>query len=598
MRISDVNRFIVVSFGIFLALGFLKILTVPVPGEIGRDWVYDIPPRRGGIYDRSGRVLAVDAYVYRGYLDLDFVRKSLKFYEKIGNDEKVLSIELALERLSRNFDLPVDTLLSTSTRFLYLGEAESRSEILNLVPRDLLPYLSVELRTVRKRTECCSIPQILGSVVDGRGVGGVEGFFDDRLKGVEGGKLVLRIVKLFKVQPSLERSEPPVNGEDLFLSLDMTYQRLAYEVLKDAVNRWKAEGGDIIVMETKTGRIRAMVTTRSWNDNVLGYIEPGSSIKPIVYSITLTPGSVARKFHHTCTGKIKPVERLNVWIRDIVPHGEVDLEKALVESCNTATVKIATLLKEKIGEAGMYRWFRKFGFGKRTNVEMEGESKGVLRPPEKWSAIDFAELSIGQGIGVTPVQLISALNAVLNGGVYVKPTILEDSKVVSFRVVSEEVADTIRGFMKEVVERGTGKKAGVRGISVAGKTGTAQKAVGGRYRDYHSIFVGAFPADDPDYTILVHIDSPKGEYLGGEVAAPVFAELVRRILDLDREIPVELTPGVVPDLRGLSLKDVFEISRILGFEVVVKGSGVVMKQNPPAGTLGVSTVTVYLDQPR
>ncbi len=594
------NRFVVIAFGIFLVIGFWKILTAPVPGNVGREWVYDIPPRRGGIYDRSGRSLAGDVYVYKGYIDLNFLRESLKFYEKVGNDEKVLSIKLALKRLAENLGLPfdVDEVLSSNMGFLYLGEAKSRSEILSMVSRDLLPYLSVNLQTKRLRVMCCSIPQIVGTVIDGSGQGGVEGYLDQYLRGVRDGKLILRIVKLLKIQPSLERSIPPVDGKDVRLSLDMWYQRMAYDVLKRAVKRWNAEGGNVIIMETKTGKIRAMVTTRNWNDNVLGYIEPGSSIKPVIYSIALETGSVDLDFHHTCTGSIKPVDWLNIRIRDIEAHGEVNLEKALVVSCNTATVKIASLMKEKLGVSGMYLWLRKFGFGGKTGIEIEGESKGVLRTPDKWSAIDFAEVAIGQGIGVTPVQLISALNVIFNDGVYVKPTLLENAETKSKRIISRETAEIIGRFLVEVVEEGTGKKAQVPGITVAGKTGTAQKAVGGVYKEYHSIFIGTFPADDPEYTILVHIDSPKGEYLGGEVAAPIFAELVERILKHGDEKPLSLTPGVIPDLRGLSLKDVLYISEILKFDVVFKGAGLVVRQEPKPGSAHVSTVTVWLDQPK
>ncbi len=556
----------------------------------GREWVYILPPSRGKIFDKEGRVLASDKYIYEAYLDVDYFLQSSEEEDRKYLDDLLESFGLT-EKASE--------VLNGEIRFLLLGRSENKDSILAKIPPPLVKFVSINLRSIRMRVKNCSVPGITGSVMDGKGTGGVEEFLDDKLKGKKAGRIVVEYRGVLNLQPVVKRYNKPVNGDDIRLSIDYNLQRIAYQILLKAVKHHHAESGNVIVMETRTGKIRAMVTTKSWNDNVLGVIEPGSSIKPIIYAIALETNAATPGFSHNCTGWIKPVDSLDIIIGDVKAHGQVDFRKALAESCNTATVKIAKLLKKKIGEEGIYNWLTRFGLGKKTGIEIADESEGILRKPEEWSAIDFAEVSIGQGIGTTPIQLIASVNTVLNNGIYVKPTILEDSTPVSRRIISESVADFIRDIMIDVVEKGTGELAKVPGLKIAGKTGTAQKAIGGIYvKKYHSIFIGAFPASDPKYTILVHINDPKGEeYLGGDVAAPVFADIVRHILGLSQEKPLIVYRGVMPDLKGLSLKDVKQIADMLGVKVILHGNGVVIRQLPAPGTLNPKTIEVWLQIP-
>ncbi len=575
-------------FGIFLLVAFLKLVAGPVWGFAKKEWIFRVPPERGEIRDSDGRTLAFDRLTYEAYLDLSFLRKVYGRSSAYRKSE----IERALEILTASSP---SILLSSTRMFLKIGESDSKEEILSKVPPPLVDFVNISMVTERERVKGASIPAILGKVIDGRGIGGVEEYLDSFLRGRVPGKIVLEYTGFVNLQPKVVDFVPPIDGSDVTLSIDLDVQRIVYSELLRAVRESSAMAANAILMEVKTGKILAMVTTRSWNDNVLGYIEPGSTIKPIVYSIALQTKAASPSFHHHCTGRIKPVEWLDITIGDIKAHGDVDMEEALVKSCNTATVKIAGLIKEKIGEKGFYEWLRRFGFGERTGIEIAGESRGALRKPEEWSAIDYAEFAIGQGIGVTPLQLIAAINAVVNGGVYVKPSLLKDSPVIGRRVIDEDVANTIRRYMVGVVEKGTGVKAKVPGLKIAGKTGTAQKAVGGKYvKRYHSLFVGAFPADDPQYILLVHIDDPKGEYLGGDVAAPVFARIVEDIIGMGEEKDIIVYPGVMPDLRGLSLKDVLAVSDVLGLKPAVHGFGVVKRQDPPPGTINPKHLEVWL----
>ncbi|KHC90684.1 penicillin-binding protein 2 [Thermotoga sp. Mc24] len=554
-------------FAIFLMVSFVNLFFFPLTERT--NWFISIPPQRGSIMDIRGRKMAYDSPEYVAYLDVDF------FKRQNGNIK-------ALEKTLQNCGItePVEKVMEY--KFFKLTEGEDRVDVLKKIESELLPFVNIELVYTRKKIQDYATGVLLGTVIDGRGKGGIEGFFDDQLRGKRKGFLELRY-RGTRLSPSLVNYSPPENGKDVWLSLDLDLQRRVYDIISKAVEEYSAEAGHVIVMESKTGRILSMVTTRNWNDLIGGYIEPGSTIKPLVYAIALETHSASPDFTVECEGSIKPVEQLPVVIRDIEKHGLVDFSMGIVKSCNVMSVKVGELIMEKIGVDGFYEWLQKVGFGEKTGIEMEGEIAGVLREAKKWSLIDPAEISIGQGIGVTPVQLISSLNIFANDGYWVKPTILKDSQVEKRRVFSKETTDVIRQAMAQVVKEGTGKLAQVKEVSIAGKTGTAQKAIGGEYRNiYHSLFVGFFPAEDPKYTILVHLDSPSGAFYGGEVAAPVFREIVE-IFTKKEDGRIEAVEGLMPDLTGLPVRDALLVLESLGVkDVEIKGKGwKVSEQTPP-----------------
>ncbi|HDG61872.1 MAG TPA: penicillin-binding protein 2, partial [Thermotoga sp.] len=403
--------FIFIIFTIFLGLAFIGLITTPSSILRRNVWSYFIPPTRGDILDKSGRNCATDLLFYVAYLDVNYLKKHL--------DPR---LETSLLDLLRNFNLhlKIDDVLNR--KIVKLGESEERDDILRKIPIDLFPYVNISLEYRRSKINEFGVGVIVGSVVNGKGKYGVEGYFDDILRGKKRGKLKVKIYGTLKIQPEVVEYVPPVNGKDVRIAIDLDLQRAIYKELLDHVRKHRATCGHVIVMESKTGKIRAMVTTSNWNDIVMGYIEPGSSIKPVVYSIALETESVSPDMTHNCVGWIKPVENLKYVIRDVEAHGLVNLEEGIVKSCNSMTVMVSRAIKDHIGEEGFYQWLRKFGFGRKTGIELDGEIEGVLREPSEWSVIDFAEIAIGQGIGVTPIQLISALNVFANDGYYVKPT--------------------------------------------------------------------------------------------------------------------------------------------------------------------------------
>jgi len=588
--VSNRLKFLIFTF-LFFSVGSFVLLSLRSSHfRVGPVWTIRIPASRGKILDAQGRLCAYDGFVSVAYLDIDYL--------KSANLDR---LKPHLELLLKNFNVGKTTqdVFASRQRFLRLGEATSRDEILRLIPTELLPYVSIELEPRRKRFTDFGMDKILGTVIGNRGVGGVEEALDSQLRGKKDGRAFLRFSGFVTLSPKLESLREPIDGKDIRLTIDMEFQRTCYEEILKAREQNQAVSVGAIVMETKTGRIRAMVTTRSWNDAVLGYFEPGSSLKPIVYAIALESGVISGEETFNCTGQIKPVPEVDVVVRDIDVHGVVSVSEALIHSCNSATIMIAKRIKEQLGDEVYYEWLKRFGLGEKTNIEIAGEIPGVLRKPSQWSKIDFAMVSIGQGIGTPPVQFLAAFNVLANSGKYVKPTIVEGGSVEEKRVISERTSDFIRKALHRVVLEGTGKRADVFEVSVAGKTGTAQKLVGGKDKDrYFSIFVGYFPAEDPLYTILVYIDEPSaGAYLAGEVAAPVFAAIVKRILQIRKEHPLKVVTTVMPDLRGLTLRDALLILEQIGIrkeDIRYEGVGTVKEQYPEPGAIDFRDKRIFL----
>ncbi|WP_245530509.1 penicillin-binding protein [Pseudothermotoga thermarum] len=547
---------------------------------------FKVPSTRGKIFDVYGRLCAYDEIVYSAYLDVDFLKSRFK--------ERLMP---HLKLLIANFSLPYspEQLLSNSKRFVKLGQAKERDELLSKVPTELIPFVSIEYETVRKRFEDYGMGKILGKVIDGKGFGGVEEALNSTLARQKDGKIRIRYKGFLTTTLVIETIASPRNGKDISLTIDLDLQKIAYEEIKNAVQKNRAVSGGVIILETKTGKIRAMVTTREWNDAIMGYFEPGSAIKPIVYAIALEEKIVDLQTIFQCEGKIKPIDDVDIVVRDLYVHGKVDLTEALVESCNSATILLARQIKEKLGDYNYYQWLEKFGFGKPTKVQLAGEISGVLRKPESWSKIDFAMISIGQSIGTTPLQFAAAFNTIANRGVYVAPTIIEDFETEKRKVLSPEVCDKIVQILHQVVERGTGVRAKVPNVGIAGKTGTAQKVAAGEDK-YYSIFAGFFPYEDPQYTILVWLDEPSANaYLAGEVAAPIFAKIVQRITKLSREQVISFQEGLMPDLRGLTVKDALFILKQLNVEEIeIVGTGIVKNQYPPPGSVELEKVILFL----
>jgi cell division protein FtsI (penicillin-binding protein 3) len=358
-------------------------------------------------------------------------------------------------------------------------------------------------------------------------------------------------------------------GKNIVLTLDEKIQYIAEKALAEAVERWKAAGGVAIVQNPNTGEILAMASQPTYDPNdfaksppealqnrgLTWVYEPGSTFKLVTVSAVLEEKLANPEEVVDCQqGSIVLAGHV---IHDHKPFGSLTLRDVVVNSSDVGAIKLGL----RLGEKRLYKYIRSFGFGEKTEVELPGEERGLLKPPGRWSGISIGEISMGQEIAVTPIQLITAYSAVANGGVLFEPRMVHDlflgtahdaiPPVPGHRVISARTADLMKEILTAVVERGTGRPAQLAGYSSAGKTGTAQKIdPSGAYSKSHYVasFVGFAPVAKPAVTILVVIDSPVGAIYGTEVAAPVFKSIAEPTLGY-MNVPQD-TPSRWPQLAS------------------------------------------------
>jgi cell division protein FtsI (penicillin-binding protein 3) len=343
----------------------------------------------------------------------------------------------------------------------------------------------------------------------------------------------------------------PRSGDDVVLTLDMDLQEIAHEALEEAIERTDAKGGDVLVTDPKTGEVLALVSVRDGEDASLSAIhspfEPGSTLKPFTVAGLLANDLIS--LQDTVDVENGTWRVAGRTLHDVHSSGLMTIGEALRVSSNVGIAKAASVFEA----GGQYENLRDFGFGLPTGVELPGESGGLLRRPERWSAQSPASLAIGYEISVTPLQMAMAYGALANGGTLMKPFLVREIRAPDGRmlerfeptpirrVVPQRVARAVSRELIGVVEDGTGGSARLATFQVAGKSGTARAYTNEGYQEgaYYSSFVGFFPADDPQLVVFVKLDQPSGAYYGGAVAAPVTratmeAALAARATPLDR----------------------------------------------------------------
>ena len=480
--------------------------------------------------------------------------------------------------------------------------------------------------------------QLIGFVGrDSQGLEGVEMHYDEYLRGESGSSMVERdaLGRRVLVGGVEELQIPP--GSDLQLTLDTSIQHLAERELEASVTKYRAKAGIAVVVEPFTGEILALAnypffnpnnstrqSSNQWRDRaVTDSFEPGSTFKTILAAAALEEGVVGKEDLFYCEyGKYPFGGKI---IHDTHEYGWLPFAKIIQYSSNIGVTKVA----EKLNKERYSKYIEKFGFGQPTGVDLPGEAAGSVRRPEKWAAIDLATHAFGQGISVTPLQLVMAYGAVANGGFLMRPFVVrratgpdgrllwENQPHVVRRVVSEGTARTLTAILKGVVdEGGTGVMANVEGFEVAGKTGTAQKAERGVYTKKRvASFIGFVPADEPRLVMAVIVDEPEGSTYGGTVAAPAFRNIAATSLQRlavapdkaaakpalaplpqeasaprlqrrsERSAAAEEGEPAVPDFTGLSLREAVEKARALKIKVEMRGNGYVVKQSPAPGAV-------------
>jgi cell division protein FtsI (penicillin-binding protein 3) len=509
--------------------------------ERQQEQVIALEPKRGTIFDRMGRELAVS-------LDVDSV---YGVPSKI-NDPRELAGRLS--RILREDPRLLERKLGSDKHFVWLSRKVDPTRAAQVKELDTE---EVRLRSESRRfypKKYLAGPVLGFTDVDNHGLEGLERAYDAVLRGVNGWVLAEKDAMgrmVFPGGPGFQ-FKMPQPGHDIILTVDEVIQHIAEKELDTALASSHAKGGVCIVMNPQSGEILALAARANghgrpafnpnepqqykpgeWrNRAVTDVFEPGSIFKPVLAAAALEEKVVHPLERLDCSaGSIKIADRE---IKDAHHNGVLTFSDVIAESSNVGTIKVAL----RLGKDRFYKYITAFGFGRKTGVDLPGEIPGLLRDSRMWSGVSIGEIAIGQEIGVTPMQMAAAYCALANGGTLMKPYIV--SEIVDHgtgagkkftpqpmgRVISPETCAKVSSMLKRVIDLGTGQQAKPGGYTAAGKTGTAQKIdqrTGGySKKEYVSSFVGFAPAVSPKLVIVVMVDTPEGAIYGGTVAAPVF----------------------------------------------------------------------------
>lgn len=514
-----------------------------------RHKVIEFPARRGSVLDRDGRPLAISVDLQTVFVDPTLIDKPRAIAEKLSG---VLGVDpQALEKVLRGS--------SPGSRFEYVARQVQPAVASEIKALDL-PGVFMRAEAKRMYPNGSLASHVIGFVnIDGEPQEGIEVQYDDILEG-RPGRMTLEEDPAGRPLPQAEFSyEPPRAGHSLLLTIDKDIQHFTEAALADAVKRYHASGGTAIVMRPATGEILALANLPQFDPSAPGespasarrnraltdVYEPGSVYKIVTVAAALEERVVKPSTTFVVPSQMQVADRV---IHDSHSHPTETMEvrDIIRVSSNVGTVMIG----QALGGERLDAYVRKFGFGSLTGLDFPGESPGIVLPLESWSGSSIANIPIGQGVAVTPVQMLSAFATMANGGEWVEPKLLHgtldpDGNVRSSppstrRVVSRRVARHMTKMLTSVVAEGTGIEAQIPGYRVAGKTGTAQKPLpgGGGYGDEHiASFGGYAPAGRPQVAALVVLDEPDPIW-GGWTAAPTFKVIVGHAL---RELGVPPT---------------------------------------------------------
>jgi len=560
----------------------------------------DIPiqPRRGVIYDRTGHELAFSIDVESVYA----IPAQVK-------DEAVTAKALS-EALGMKYE-DVLNRLTRQTSFEWI-KRKIPDDVARKIREQKLSGIGFTQESLRVWPKGSLLAQVLGIVgIDNDGLEGLEYEYDQILRGTPG-RFTVEVDAVGEALPQSQRGYvAAVQGKNLVLTIDEVVQFIAERELDKAVQQSQAESGLVIAMDPRNGEILAVAARPTYDPNqydlypaknrrlsaITDSFPPGSTFKPITAAAALETGAVSPSDTFFCGGSITvDGETLTC----VSGHGSQTFEEVIQNSCNVGFVQIGL----RVGIDNFYKYLDLFGVTTATGIDLPGETSGIIVPKERAMPIDLACMSYGQTLQLSPVQLISAISAIANGGYTVVPHIVKevtgtDGQVLEtkatgtvHRVISQKTSDELRTALEKVISIGTGKQAYVPGYRLAGKTGTATKVVDGvtAQGKYLAWFIGFAPANDPELALLIMIDEPKGAYYGGQIAAPVFSGIMRDVLRY-LEVPPQEEPKepeldyvAVPNLVGKDVAAALVELRNLGLVGTEEGPGQrIQRQFPVAG---------------
>ncbi|MCP4512299.1 MAG: penicillin-binding protein 2 [Fuerstiella sp.] len=537
-----------------------------------------VPARPGEILDRNGHVLAMTVTRDSLYVVPAEIEDPASFVWQVCSVLNVNADEL-FERLTRDPD----------RQFIWVQRRISSKDAAR-IRRLGLPERTWGFRReyLRQYPQGAYAAHLLGlRDIDNFGHGGLEQSLDDLIRGRDGTRVMTRDARGIVIEVEAARSETPQHGQTVLSTLDILTQVQAERELDKLVQRWQPQGASVIVMEPHTGEVLAMASRPGFNPNapaevpadawtnlaVSAVFEPGSTFKPFIVAWAIENGLLKPDDMIPCSnGAYRMGRRI---LHDHHAYSQLSVENVLVKSSNIGMARIG----ERLGVQGLYRATAAFGFGTRTGIELPGEVGGLVRPKADWDEYSIGSIPMGHELAVTPLQLITAHAALANGGRLVRPHLLLGSSpeqtqpsplsgietvaatpTLESQIVHADVADwLVRHPMKGVVERGTGKSARIDGLSIFGKTGTAQKPdpeAGGYSNSKHFCsFVCGAPAEHPQVLVLVMVDEPTaaGSHYGGTVAAPTAAGILEFALQRLPHISGRMTVRPEHDLPASRL---------------------------------------------
>jgi len=644
------SRALIITLFVFAAFVSLiiQLFSVQIGGhekysaraEKQQNRVFPIRAERGIIYDRNGEILAYTKDDVSLFADARMLRNNSKRKKKLAAElakvfgtrpSKYINLinkakgNVCLERkISKEKSLLLDGLVIDG---FYKTEDYTRIYSYGNITSHLLGYVD----------KSC------------KGRSGFEKLHDEELNGIDGELHVENDAIGRPVSIDYDNSTLAIPGNSFYLTINKVYQKILVNELKQGIKDYKGKSAIGIIANPKTGEILALANIPDFNPHryykVSDFVrrnraltdtyEPGSTMKSIVLAMLLEEDFVnENQIINTENGKY----RINgALIRDTHKFEKLTVREVLEQSSNIGMVK----LSDRIGERDFYKGLRDFGFGNLTSIDLSSESKGRLKKPDRYSGISKAFISHGYEISVTPIQMVMAYSALINGGKLLQPYILDrivnsedeieeeygETKIRN--VISEEISNQIKDIMVGVVENGTGSKAQQDNVYVGGKTGTTQKLVDGKYsrKLYNSSFIGFYPADDPEVICFVLVDSPEIGRYGGQVAAPIFGNITRKIMETDFSInrdknkihreniiqnlvasvdqndleseqlsfanvsentndekyKEKIIRTTMPNLKNKTLREAISVLSELNIEYSIKGSGIIKEQSIQKG---------------
>ena len=555
-----------------------------------------IPSERGPILDRNGRVLASDKATFHVAVDPHAEGVTL---EVLHNIAAILASHT--ERPASHYINRIDN-ASPNSRYVILATGIGYDAHDDLQSIDA-PGLIVEEQYRRQYNFNSLASHVLGFMNhEHTGVSGLEASYNSYLQGRDGLQQVRRDRNNRIRQVVGSPRQRPQQGHRLVTTLDTDIQAIVEDELEKGIERTQSQSGTAIVMNPRTGAIKAMANFPTYNPNqpasdpsenrrnnaVADLIEPGSTFK-LVTSVAAWENDAISENEVFDTPESGVTQIHGQYMRDHDPLGSLSFAEVIQKSSNIATSEIAMRLEPEI----LYQYSRNFGFGSRTGVGLPNEESGNLQRPYEWSRVTKPWLSIGYEVQVTPMQVAQAYAAFANDGVMMKPylvdrvedqrgnTIVQTRSEKIRRVFESETVEALKPIFEGVVsDSGTANEAKIEHLEIAGKTGTAQKYIDGRYQSrYRASFVGFYPSEDPKYLTFILLDEPGLSFYGGFNAGPIFRNIAKRLISMDEELDLqpendfELADYVTPDLTGYPVSQASDLLGSLQIRHTTEGDG-------------------------